>query len=45
MKELDTYHRPEVGSEHVLPSEEYPCVVYDIMAKNPRAALALYLLD
>jgi hypothetical protein len=45
MNEPGTYHRPEVGSECVLPSEECPCVVYDIMAKNPRAALALYLLD
>ena len=45
MHEPGTYHRPEVGSERVLPSEECPCVVYDVMAKNPRAALALCLLD
>lgn len=45
MAEAGTYRRPEVGSERVLPPEEYPCVVYDVMAKNPRAALALYLLD
>ena len=45
MHEPGTYHRPEVGSEHVVPSEERPCVVYDVMAKNPRAALALCLLD
>jgi hypothetical protein len=44
MNESGTYHRPEVGSERVLPSEECPSVVYDVMAKNPRAALALYLL-
>ena len=45
MNEPGTYRRPEVGSERVLPLEECPCVVYDVMAKNPRAALALYLLD
>ena len=45
MHEPGTYHRPEVGSERVLPSEECPCLVYDVMAKNPRAALALCLLD
>jgi hypothetical protein len=45
MNEPGTYRRPEVGSERVLPPEECPCVVYDVMAKNPRAALALYLLD
>jgi hypothetical protein len=45
MNEPGTYPRPEVGSERVLLSGECPCVVYDIMAKNPRAALALYLLD
>ena len=45
MHKPGTYHRPEVGSERVLPSEECPCVVYDVMAKNPRAALALCLLD
>ncbi|KAN0123878.1 hypothetical protein V8E52_002368 [Russula decolorans] len=45
MNEPGTYDRPEVGNERVLPSEECPCLVYDVMAKNPRAALALYLLD
>ena len=45
INEPGTYRRPEVGNERVLPSEEYPCLVYDVMAKNPRAALALYLLD
>jgi hypothetical protein len=45
MNEPGTYRRPEVGNERVLPSEECPCLVYDVMAKNPRAALALYLLD
>jgi len=45
MDEPGTYRRPEVGSERILPAEECPCVVYDVMAKNPRAALALYLLD
>ncbi len=45
MHEPGTYHRPEVGSERDVPSEECPCVVYDVMAKNPRAALALCLLD
>lgn len=45
MNEPGTHDRPEVGNERVLPSEECPCLVYDVMAKNPRAALALYLLD
>ncbi|KAI9509358.1 hypothetical protein F5148DRAFT_1012380 [Russula earlei] len=45
MNKLGTYRRPEVGSEPVLPSEECPCLVYDVMTKNPRAALALYFLD
>ena len=45
MNEPGTYRRPEVGSEHIIPPEECPSVVYDVMAKNPRAALALYLLD
>ena len=45
MNEPGTYRRPEVGNERILPSEECPCLVYDVMAKNPRAALALYLLD
>ncbi|KAH9001294.1 hypothetical protein EDB92DRAFT_1939050 [Lactarius akahatsu] len=45
MDEPGTYRRPEVGNEHIIPPEECPSVVYDVMAKNPRAALALYLLD
>ncbi len=45
MNEPGTYRRPEVGNERVLPSEECPCLVYDVMAKNPRAALALYSLN
>ena len=45
MNEPGTYDRPEVGYENVLSSEESPCLVYDVMAKNPGAALALHLLD
>ena len=45
MNEPGTYRRPEVGNERVPSSEECPCLVYDVMAKNPRAALALHLLD
>ena len=45
MGEEGTHPRPEVGSERIIPPEERPSVVYDVMAKNPRAALALYLLD
>jgi hypothetical protein len=45
MNEPGTYLRPEVGNERIIPPEECPSVVYDVMAKNPRAALALYLLD
>lgn len=45
MNEPGTYRRPEVGNERIIPTEECPSVVYDVMAKNPRAALALYLLD
>ncbi len=45
MDEAGAYRRPEVGQERIFPSEECPVVVYDVMAKNPRAALALYLLD
>jgi hypothetical protein len=45
MNEPGTYRRPEVGNERIASPEECPAVVYDVMAKNPRAALALYLLD
>ena len=45
MNKPGTYPRPEVGNERVLPSEECPSIVYDVMAKNPRAALALCQLD
>ena len=45
MGEPGAYRRPEVGSERIIPPEERPSVVYDVMAKNPQAALALYLLD
>ena len=45
MNEPGTYRRPEVGNERVLPSGECPCLVYDVMAKNPRAALTLFSMD
>jgi hypothetical protein len=45
MGEPGTYRCPEVGSERIIPPEERPSAIYDVMAKNPRAALALYLLD
>jgi hypothetical protein len=44
MRLQGTWQIPEVGTETTTTVQEFPCSVYDIMARNPVAARTLSVL-